>query len=147
MPQWLYWLIPALAVAAFLFYLLARPTEPVVQQTAPAVQSLTVSGLDIGKQAIDSVSSLRTTLRSITDAASAQAALPKLREVTAQVDRVSGMVAQLSREQRKVLTGLVNPLMPTINQLFDQALAIPGVAEILKPAIDALRAKLAVLVA
>ena len=118
-----------------------------VQQTAPAVQSLTVSGLDIGKQAIDSVSSLRTTLGSITDAASAQAALPKLREVTAQVDRVSGMVAQLSREQRKVLTGLVNPLMPTINQLFDQALAIPGVAEILKPAIDALRAKLAVLVA
>jgi len=39
----------------------------------------------------------------------------------------------------------VNPLMPTINQLFDKVLAIPGVAELLKPAIDALKPKLAIL--
>ena len=34
---------------------------------------------------------------------------------------------------------------PTLNQLFDKVLAIPGVAELLKPTIDALKAKLAVL--
>jgi Bacterial protein of unknown function (DUF937) len=145
-PKWLYWLIPALAAAALLFYMFARPTEHVVQQTpAPAVPSLTVSGLDLGKQVTDSISSLRTTLGGITDAASAQAALPRLREVTAQVDKVSGMVGQLTPAQRKVLAGFASPLMPTINQLFDKVLAIPGVAEILKPAIDALKAKLAVL--
>jgi hypothetical protein len=37
--------------------------------------------------------------------------------------------------------------MPTLNQLFDKVLAIPGVADVLKPAIDALRGKLAALTA
>jgi hypothetical protein len=37
--------------------------------------------------------------------------------------------------------------MATINQLFDKVLAIPGVSELLKPAIDTLKAKLATLVA
>jgi hypothetical protein len=64
-----------------------------------------------------------------------------------QIDKVDGLLGQLSPEQRKVLAGVVNPLMPPLNQLFDKVLAIPGVAELLKPTIDALRAKLAVLTA
>jgi hypothetical protein len=42
------------------------------------------------------------------------------------------MIEQLSPEHRKVLAGSVNPLMPTVNQLFDKALGIPGVAELLR---------------
>ena len=118
-----------------------------MQQGATAVQSLTVGGVDLGKQVTDSITNLRTTLGGITDAASAQAALPKLREVTAQIDKVDGLIGQLSAEQRKVLAGMVNPLMPSLNQLFDKVLAIPGVGELLKPTIDALRAKLAGLTA
>lgn len=34
-------------------------------------------------------------------------------------------------------------MMPTLNGLFDKVLAIPGVSDILKPTIDALKAKLA----
>src|SRR5215831_17762256 len=143
----LYWLIPLLAILAVLIYLFAKPTEQVVQPGVTAVQGLTVGGLDIGKQVTDSITNLRTTLAGITDAASAQTALPKLREVTAQIDKVDGLLGQLSPEQRKVLAGVVNPLMPSLNQLFDKVLAIPGVAELLKPTIDALRKKLAVLTA
>jgi Bacterial protein of unknown function (DUF937) len=143
--NWLYWLIPILAIAALLIYLFARPTDQVAQQGVTAVQSLTVGGLDVGKQITDSVSNLRTTLGGITDTASAQAALPKLREVTDQIDKVDNVLGQLSPEQRKILAGMVNPLMPTLNQLFDKVLAIPGVAELLKPTIDALKAKLALL--
>jgi hypothetical protein len=73
--------------------------------------------------------------------------LPKLQDVTAQIDKVGGVVGQLSAQQRTVLAGLVNPVMPTLNQLFDKVLAIPGVAEVLKPTIDALKAKLAMLAA
>jgi len=135
--NWLYWLIPIVAIAALLAYLFARPGE----------QSLLIGGLDIGKQVTDSVNSLRTTLNGVTDAASAQAALPKLREVTAQIDKVDGMIGQLSPEQRRLLAGLVNPVMPTLNQLFDKVLAIPGVSELLKPTIDALKVKLEALVA
>jgi hypothetical protein len=145
--NWLYWFIPLLAILAVLIYLFAKPAEQVAQQGVTAVQGLTVGGLDIGKQVTDSITNLRTTLAGITDAASAQAALPKLREVTTQIDKVDGLLAQLSPEQRKVLAGIVNPLMPSLNQLFDKVLAIPGVAELLKPTIEALRAKLAVLTA
>ena len=143
--NWLYWLIPLLAILAVLIYLFAKPAEQVAQQGVTAVQGLTVGGLDIGKQVTDSIANLRTTLTGITDAASARAALPKLQEVTTQIDKVDGLLAQLSPEQRKVLAGIVNPLMPSLNQLFDKVLAIPGVAELLKPTIDAVRAKLAVL--
>jgi hypothetical protein len=145
--RWLYWLIPLLAILAVLIYLFAKPAEQVAQQSVTAVQGLTVGGLDIGKQVTDSITNLRTTLTGITDTASAQAALPKLREVTAQIDKVDGLLGQLSPEQRKVLAGVVNPLMPSLNQLFDKVLAIPGVAELLKPTIDGLREKLAVLTA
>jgi Bacterial protein of unknown function (DUF937) len=145
--NWLLWIIPALAIAALLIYLLGRPTEQVVQQGVNAVQSLNVGGIDLGKQATDGISSLRTALSGITDTASAQAALPKLQLATAQIDKVSGMVGQLSDTQRKVLAGLVTPVMPALNQLFDKVLAMPGVAEIIKPTIDSLRTKLATLTA
>jgi len=145
--NWLYWLIPALAIAALPISFIARPSEQVVQQGVSTAQSLLVGGLDVGKQVTDSVTSLRATLGGITDAASAQAALPKLQDVTRQIDKVDGLLAQLSPEQRKVLTGMVTPLMPTLNQLFDKVLAIPGVAELLKPTIDVLKTKLAMLTA
>lgn len=145
--NWLLWIIPAVAIAALLIYLLGRPAEQVVQQGVTAVQSLTVGGLDIGKQVTDSIGGLRTTLGGITDAASAQAALPRLQDATAQIDKVSGLVGQLSDGQRKMLAGLVNPAMSTLNQLFDKVLAIPGVAEVIKPTIDRLKVRLATLIA
>ena len=145
--NWLYWLIPIAAIAALLIYFFGRQAEQVVQQSVPPAQSLLVGGLDLGKQVTDSIASLRTTLNGVTDAASAQAALPKIREVTAQIDKVDGMIGQLSPEQRKLLAALVNPVMPALNQLFDKVLAIPGVAELLKPTIDTVKAKLAALVA
>jgi hypothetical protein len=135
--NWFYWLIPILAIAAVLAYLFTRSGE----------QGLMVGGADIGKQVTDSINSLRTTLNGVTDVASARAAVPKLQEVTEQIDRVGGMIGQLSTDQRKLLAGLVNPAMPALNQLFDKVLAIPGVAEVLRPVITALKAKLAALVA
>jgi hypothetical protein len=123
----------------------AKPAT--AEQPATAGQSLIVGDLNIGKQVTDSISSLRTTLAGITDANSARAALPKLQEAAAQFDKVSGLSAQLSAEQRKLLAGTVSPSLPTLNQLLDKVLAIPGVAELLKPTIDALKAKLAVMTA
>ena len=108
-------------------------------------QNLMVGGVDISKQVTDSIANLRSTLGGVTDAASAQAALPKLRDITTQIDQVDGLIGQMTPEQRKLLAGIASPLMPTLNQLFDKVLAIPGVGEVLKPTIDLLRAKLAML--
>jgi Bacterial protein of unknown function (DUF937) len=145
--NWRYWLIPLLAIAALLAYMLNRPTEQTVQQGATSAQSLMVGGVDIGKQVNDGINNLRSTLDGVTDPASAQTALPKLQDATSQFDKVGAMVAQLSPEQKKILAGLVTPALPALNQLFDKVLAIPGVAQMLKPAIDAVKAKLAMLTA
>lgn len=40
---------------------------------------------------------------------------------------------------------MLRPIVSTLNGLFDKVLAIPGVADILKLSIDALKAKLATL--
>jgi hypothetical protein len=102
-----------------------------------------VGGVDVGKQIDDSLGALRTSLAGITDAASASAALPKLQEATAQIDKVAGTVKQLPADQRRVADGLVASSMETVNQLFDKVLAIPGVAEVVRPTIASLRTKLA----
>jgi hypothetical protein len=145
--NWLYWLIPAAAIAALLLYLFARAPEEVAQQggTVGLGQSTPVGGLDINRQVADSLASLRTTLGDVSDAASAQAALPKLREVAAQIDKVSNQRGQLSADQRRTLAASVNPAMPTLNQLFDKVLAVPGAPDDLKPTVDALKTKLAAL--
>src|SRR5262249_49957175 len=137
--NWLSWLIPLLAIVALLIYFFAKPTEQVVQPGVPPIPSLTVGGLDIAKQVTDSVTSLRTALGGITDAASARAALPKLQEVTAQIDKVDGLLGQLSPEQRKVLAGIVNPIMPSLNQLYERVWGTPGVAELWRPKTEARR--------
>src|SRR5262249_8841034 len=51
--NWLLWGIPALATAALLLWLFARPTEQVVQRGVTTAQSLLVGGIDLGKQVTD----------------------------------------------------------------------------------------------
>jgi hypothetical protein len=143
--NWLYWLVPLAAAAALLVYFAVRPTEQVVPQGMNQAQNSPAQGVDIGKQVANNIASVRTTLGGVTDVASAQAALPKLREVTAQIDKTDGTVGQLSAEQRKAIAAVIDPLMPTVNQLCDRVLAIPGVAEVLKPSVDTLKAKLTAL--
>jgi hypothetical protein len=146
-PSWVYWAIPAVVIAGLLWYLLGYHPTQVAQQPPPAPppqsQSVVFNGVDVGKQINDSLGGLRTSLEGITDPASARAALPKLQDETAQIDKIGDTVKQLPADQRQVTNGLVASSMATINQLFDKVLAIPGVAEVVKPIIDPLRTKLA----
>jgi len=140
--NWLYWLLPVAAAAALLLYFAVRPAEQAVQQGMNQAQNLVVREADIDKQISNSITSVRTTLDGITDVASARAALPKLQEVTAQIDKTGGAIGQLTAEQRKAIAAVINPLMPAVNQLCDKVLSIPGVAEVLKPSVDTLKTKL-----
>src|SRR5262245_6749896 len=143
MPNWVYWVVPLAVIAGILWYLLGNRAPQMAQQTAPVVQSVVVGGVDIGKQIGDSLGTLRTSLQGITDVASATAALPRMQAAASQIDRVSGMLGQLSTDQRQIVSGLVTPAMATINQLFDKVLAIPGVGEVVRPTIDRLKTRLA----
>jgi hypothetical protein len=145
--NWPYWLVPLAAATALLIYFAVRPTEEVAQQGMSKVQNAAVEAPDLGKQITNSITSLRTTLDGITDVSSARAALPKVQEAASQIDKSGGEVGQLSADQRKLVAGLINPMMPAFNQLCDKVLAIPGVADVLKPSVDAVKAKLTTLIA
>lgn len=144
--RWLYALLAALVIAAVLYYMFARPIEQAtVPQATTQTQSLTVGGVDLGKQVTDTLNGLQATVTGITDAASAQAALPKLQAAEAEIDKISATAGQLSSEQKTALAGMVAPMMSTLNGLFDKILAIPGVSDVLKPTIDSLKTKLSAL--
>ena len=153
--QWPYWLVAALVLGGLGWFALGRSGEDTVAQTPPpsttrttpstvglAPTDLTVGGMNLANQINSSVGSLRTVLPGITDAASAQAALPKIKEATAQLNEVSSRATQLSPEGKSTLAKLIVAATPAINQMCDKVLAMPGAGDIAKPAIDELRGKL-----
>jgi hypothetical protein len=154
-PQWPYWLVAAVVLGGLIWFALGRPGEDKVAQVSPpsttrtatgtvgvAPTDLTVGGMNLANQVNASVVSIRAVLPGITDAASAEAALPKLREAAAQLDEVGSRATQLSPEGRSTLVKLIVVATPTINQMCDKVLATPGAGDIAKPAIDELRGKL-----
>jgi len=152
--QWPYWLVAALVLGGLAWFALGRSGEDTVAQVSPpatrtatgtvgkAPADLTIGGMNLANQINASVGSIRTLLPGITDAASAQAALPKIKEATAQLNEVSSRATQLSPEGKSTLVKLIVAATPTINQMCDKVLATPGAGDIAKPAIDELRGKL-----
>ncbi len=145
-PSWATWVIPLLVAAAIAWWFLGhRGTEVAEQAKTPAeqaVQTLSVGGVDLGSTLQTTFGNLKTTLQGISDAASAQAALPKLQGAASDFDKVGGLSGQLPAAGKTALAALVTAARPSIEELFNKVLALPGVAPIAKPAIDDLRAKL-----
>jgi hypothetical protein len=153
--QWPYWLVAAAVLGGLAWFALGRSGEDTVAQVSPppttrtatgtvglAPTDLMVGGVNLANQINSSVGSLKTLLPGITDAASAEAALPKLREAASQLNEVSSRATQLSPEGKSTLAKLIVAATPTINQMCDKVLATPGAGAIAKPAIDELRGKL-----
>lgn len=112
-----------------------------------ATQALTTlkglpGGTEIATQTSSAFDALKASLSGVTDAATAQTALPKLQEAEAQIEKVRGLAAQLPTGGRGALATLISANLPTINAQLDKIMAMPGVAAILKQPIDALRSDL-----
>ncbi len=153
--QWPYWLAALAVLGGLGWYALGRPgSDTVTQLPRPAtVQAptgtvgmvppdLTIGGMNLANQVNSSIGDLRSVLPSITDVASAQAALPKLRDATTQLSEVSNLAEKLTPEGRSALAKLIAAATPTINQMCDKVLATPGAGGVARPAIDELRGKL-----
>jgi hypothetical protein len=104
--------------------------------------NMTVGGVNLVNQLNASVGSLKSSLEGITDKASAEAAMPKIRDAITKLDQVGTLSQKLPPEGRSALAKLIAGAMPTVNELCDKVLAAPGVGGIAKPAIDELRGKL-----
>src|SRR5580704_17329970 len=153
--QWPYWLAALVVLGGLGWFALGRQagekvaelphpaaTQPATGTVGVAPSDLTIGGVNLANQVNSSVGTLRSILPTITDAASAQAALPKLREATAQLNDVSTLATKLTPEGKSALARLIATATPAINQMCDKVLATPGVGDIAKPAIDEIRGKL-----
>jgi hypothetical protein len=118
--RWPYWLAALVVLGGLAWYALGRPTgETVAELPRPAAMQpatgtvgmapsdLTIGGVNLANQVNSSIGALSSVLPTITDAASAQAALPKLRQATAQLDNVSNLAAKLTPEGKSALAKLI----------------------------------------
>jgi len=144
-PGWLGWALGLLVIALIAWWLFADRTADVVDQTAmpeQAVEDLTVDGVDLRSSVQTTIGNLKTTLRGISDVASADAALPQLETAAAELGKVAKLSSNLPAMGKSALATLVTTARPAIEELFIKVLAIPGVDAVAKPAIETLRAKL-----
>ncbi len=152
--QWPYWLGALVVLGGLAWYGLGREKDQTVAELPQATASkpmtgtvgmapsdLTVGGTNLANRVNASVDTLRSVLPGITDTASAQAALPRIAEATAQLNEVGNLATKLTPEGKSALSKLITAAMPAINQMCDKVLATPG-GGIAKPAIDELRGRL-----
>jgi hypothetical protein len=150
--SWLLWVLALLAIGFFAWRFLSTPEQtteaPSPQIEAPyasmlqQLKGVKVGDVDLGELATSAVNNVQASLQDVKDEASAKAALPKLNEATSQFDQLTGLLGQMSPETRKTVAEVFAAIRPTLDQLLDKALAIPGVGAVIKPAADAIRAKL-----
>lgn len=152
--QWPYWLAALVVLGGLGWYAIQRQTQETVAAQPPAATrqvtgtvgvapaDLNVDGVNLANQFNSSIDTLKSALPRITDAASAQANLPKIGEVTQQLNDISARAAKLSPEGRSALAKLIVAAGPSIHQMCDKVLAMPGVGPVAKPAIDDLQARL-----
>jgi hypothetical protein len=88
------------------------------------------------------VSSLTESLSGIKDAASAEAVLPKLTEVSGKLDDTKASMDKLSAEGKTTMNSMLKSALAKLKELVDKVLALPGVGEKLKPVLDGITSKL-----
>jgi hypothetical protein len=149
------WLLGALALllAVLLWRLLSTQPQDVAETPSPQIEApysglfaklrgVKVGDVDVGELATSAVNGVYSSLATVKDEATAQAALPQLTNAASQFDLLTGLLGQLSPDTRKALAETFAAVRPNLDQLFDKALAIPGVGTVIKPTVDAVRSKL-----
>ena len=132
--------VAALAAASWLYFG-NRPAQ-VVEQTGQSAKNLTVDGVDLKSSAQTAFDGLKTALLGINNSATAEAALPQLEKGSVEFDKLRDLAAKLPLDAKTGFATLIATLRPSIEELFNKVLEIPGVAPIAKPVIAGLRTKL-----
>lgn len=126
---------PAPAAPAAVTPAVPAATPAATLPAVPALPDVTA----ITKQATDALGGVSTTLGSITDPASATAALPKLAEATASLSKLDGVVTALPPAARTAIAAATGPVLGNITSAMDKIEAMPGLGDTVKPALDALK--------
>jgi len=139
------WMLPVLLLAlggALWFYF--RPDPNTNQPASTKVQDIIKKGIDVSltDDIKNFFGSATETFSGIKDAASAEAAKPKLTELESKVDALKkgyGLVPEAGKAAIKTLLG---ESITKLKDLVAKISALPGVGEKIKPLVDSLMAKL-----
>lgn len=114
---------------------------PAPFQALDSIRGVKVGDTDFGAQIANAVDGMRSSLSSIKDEASAQAVAQPLAKSAEEFSRLKKMLDQLSPDVRKTVVNAIAATRPMLDQLFNKALAIPGVSALIKPTVDSVRAE------
>jgi hypothetical protein len=103
----------------------------------PAPQTSNVSG-ELAKL----VSSTTSALSGIKDTASAEATLPKLKELNDKLDACKGAMAGLPENGRSIINSLVKAAVAKLKEVADRVASTAGVGDKVKPVVDSIIGKL-----
>jgi membrane-associated HD superfamily phosphohydrolase len=110
--------------------------------TEAQTAALTVGDVNVGQQLTDILQNAEQSLQGITDAQSAEAAVPKLNEINTQLEELAGPVGQLPEDAKKVLSDLLRERLAELKTLADDVTGRQGVGEVVRPALEPIIAKL-----
>jgi hypothetical protein len=110
--------------------------------TEAQTAALTVGDVNLGEQLTDVMQNAEEALQGVTDAASAQAAVPKLNDINTRLEELSGTVDQLPADAKKVLADVLGERVTELKALADKLAGQQGVGDVVKPALEPIIAKL-----
>ena len=111
-------------------------------QVGESAKQLMVGDVDVGQEVTGWFEGVTKTLTDVTDAASAEAALPNLNELGSSLDKVGGLVGQLPAEGKSALAALVAAALPNFEALVAKVNDIPGAGDVVRPVAEAMLEKL-----
>ena len=144
--RWAYWVIPLLALAGLLWYLLGgeRTREPVAKGPAQAVQPTAqapVADSDLQRQITAALDTLNGTLQGVKDAPSAGQERARLQQVASELDRLRSAAERLPVETRERIADAIKVAAARSRTTLDNVTAMPGMGADVGPVIAALRGK------
>lgn len=136
------WLVIAAVIAAGAWFFLGKGTPEVPDIADVAGDTLMVGDVNVSEQFGGITESLTGALTGITDAASAEAAVPQLEEASQGIDGIGDLIGQLGGDQQGMFGGLVSTALTALRPLIDQALAAAGEGSPIQPIVEGLLEKL-----
>ncbi len=136
------WLIPLVIIAGLAWFFLGRGGPEAPDLSGTLGENIMVGDVNVGEQFSGVTESITGALGGITDAASAEAAIPALEGATEQVDGLAGIIGQLGGEQQGLFGGLVKTAIEAITPMAEQALGAAGEGSPIGPIIQTLLEKL-----
>jgi hypothetical protein len=145
------WLVPVLLLIGagiLLWWLIGRATTPATVTPSTATTPMDTTGAALSRvtdEVTDVFRSTTATLAGVTDAASADAAMPKLQSALTSLDTVKRDVLGLPASVSSSINSVIRNSMPSLTAQIDRVKGLPGLSDSVKSALDDMARRLSTL--